>query len=133
MAMSGACKQTRSALTARGETPAAFGRRCIPADCVAPPSHIPDMLGRRALSSGRLAALGATLDLHHGLPGSLPSHGAADEPGITGYVLAPGGIPVSGGTVVSVSSIAPASTPIDRIGRFRVPVDRAGLYRVTVS
>ena|SRR5438876_26641 len=68
-----------------------------------------------------------------GLPGSLPSHGTADEPGITGYVLAPGGIPVSGGTVVSVSSIAPASTPIDRIGRFRVPVDRAGLYRVTVS
>src|SRR5437667_12173312 len=27
------------------------------------------MLGRRALSSGRLAALGATLDFHHGLPG----------------------------------------------------------------
>jgi hypothetical protein len=25
------------------------------------------MLGRRALSSGRLAALGATPDLHHGL------------------------------------------------------------------
>jgi hypothetical protein len=33
-------------LTARGETPAAFGRRCIPADCVAPPSNIPDILGR---------------------------------------------------------------------------------------
>jgi hypothetical protein len=29
--------------------------------------HIPDMLGRRALSSGRLAALGATPDFHHGL------------------------------------------------------------------
>src|SRR5436190_11378451 len=54
-------------LAARGETPAAFGRRCIPADCVAPPSNIPDILGRRALSSGRLAALGATLDFHHGL------------------------------------------------------------------
>src|SRR5437667_3966042 len=27
------------------------------------------MLGRRALSSGRIAALGATLDFHHGLPG----------------------------------------------------------------
>src|SRR5439155_14146611 len=52
---------------ARGENPAAFGRRCIPADCVAPPSHIPDMLGRRALSSGRLAALGATPDFHRGL------------------------------------------------------------------
>src|SRR6266540_2714553 len=57
------------ALAARGETPAAFGRRCIPADCVAPPSNIPDILGRRALSAGRLAALGATLDFHHGLLG----------------------------------------------------------------
>src|SRR6266542_1578999 len=55
------------ALAARGETPAAFGRRCIPADCVAPPSNIPDILGRRALSAGRLAALGATPDFHHGL------------------------------------------------------------------
>src|SRR6266487_978320 len=54
-------------LAARGETPAAFGRRCIPADCVPPPSNIPDILGRRALSPGRLAALGATLDFHHGL------------------------------------------------------------------
>src|SRR5436189_5662708 len=44
-------------LAARGETPAAFGRRCIPADCVAPPSHMADMLGRRALSAGRLAGL----------------------------------------------------------------------------
>ena len=54
-------------LAARDETPAAFGRRCIPADCVAPPSNIPDILGRRALSAGRLAALGATPDFHHGL------------------------------------------------------------------
>src|SRR5437870_11313654 len=54
-------------LAARGETPAAFGRRCLPADCVAPPSNIPDILGRRALSAGRLAALGATPDFHHGL------------------------------------------------------------------
>src|SRR5436309_11581586 len=66
---------------ARGESPAAFGRRCIPApphgaqsapwgpraDCVAPPSNIPDILSRRALSAGRLAGLGATLDFHHGL------------------------------------------------------------------
>src|SRR5207248_3128751 len=56
-----------SARAARGETPAAFGRRCIPADCVAPPSHMDDMLGRRALSAGRLAGLGATLASHHGL------------------------------------------------------------------
>src|SRR5437867_8951164 len=82
-------------LAARGETPAAFGRRCIPADCVAPPSNIPDIAPHRAQdarwgprsavvaplrrgphgadcapwggTSGRLAALGATLDFHHGL------------------------------------------------------------------
>src|SRR6266513_3682572 len=60
-------------LAARGETPAAFGRRCIPADCVAPPSNIPDILGRHALSAGRLAVLGATLDLHHGLLRSGPT------------------------------------------------------------
>jgi hypothetical protein len=82
-------------LTARGETPAAFGRRCIPADCVASPSNIPDIAPHRAQTarwgprsavvaplhrgphgadcapwggtSGRLAALGATLDFHHGL------------------------------------------------------------------
>jgi hypothetical protein len=61
-------------LAARGETPAAFGRRCIPADCVAPPSNIPDILGRRALSAGRLAALGATPDFHHGLLGGHGRH-----------------------------------------------------------
>jgi putative heme-binding domain-containing protein len=63
----GVCVVMLAALAARGETPAAFGRRCIPADCVAPPSNIPDILRRRALSSGRLAALGATPDFHHGL------------------------------------------------------------------
>src|SRR6266550_5045934 len=55
------------ALAARGETPAAFGRRCIPAGCVAPRSNTPGILARRALPSGRIAALGATLDFHHGL------------------------------------------------------------------
>src|SRR5205814_3493593 len=95
---------------ARGETPAAFGRRCIPAaphlaekravgapaaDCVAPPSNIPDIAPHRAQdarwgprsavvaplhrgphgadcapwggTSGHLAALGATPGFHHGL------------------------------------------------------------------
>src|SRR6185436_19539016 len=37
----------------------AFGRRCIASGGVAPPSHTPGMLGRRALPDGRLAALGA--------------------------------------------------------------------------
>src|SRR5206468_5916589 len=57
----------RARLTARGETPAAFGRRCIPAGCVAPRSNTPGILARRALPAGRIAALGATLDFHHGL------------------------------------------------------------------
>ncbi|PYQ92796.1 MAG: hypothetical protein DMF97_21150, partial [Acidobacteria bacterium] len=67
---------------ARGESLAAFDGRCIPAPphgaqsapwgpragCVAPRSHTPGMLGRRALPAGRLARLGATPDFHHGLP-----------------------------------------------------------------
>jgi hypothetical protein len=56
-------------LAARGATPTAFVRRCIPSGCVAPPSNIPDILGRRALPAGRIAGLGATSDLHHGLLG----------------------------------------------------------------
>src|SRR5712692_5207489 len=70
----------RNCLAARGATPSAFERRCIPSPpqrgcrvgdpgsgCVAPPSNIPDILGRRALPAGRVAALGATMELHHGL------------------------------------------------------------------
>ena len=56
-------------LTARGESPAAFGWRCIPADSVAPRSNISDILTRRALSSGCITSLSATLDFHHGLLG----------------------------------------------------------------
>src|SRR3954463_11066671 len=55
--------------SARGASLAAFGGRCIPAGGVAPPSNIPDILGRRALPPGRLPRLGATPDLHHGLLG----------------------------------------------------------------
>src|SRR5258706_9770905 len=67
------------------------------------------------------------------VPCTLVSQGAADEPGISGYVLAPGDVPVSGGTVVSASPGISASTPIDRSGRFRIPVERSGVFRVTVS
>src|SRR5436309_15977702 len=59
--------QADSGLPARGETPAALGRRCMPAGCVAPRSNTPGILARRALPAGRIAALGATLDFHHGL------------------------------------------------------------------
>ena len=54
-------------LTARRENLAAFDERCIPTGCVAPRSHTPGILGRRALPAGRLARLAATRDFHHGL------------------------------------------------------------------
>src|SRR5438876_2929317 len=84
-------------LAARGESPAAFGWRCIPAGCVAPRSNTPGIAPHRAQdarwgprsalvaplcrgphgadcapwvgTSGRIATLGATLDFHQGLPG----------------------------------------------------------------
>jgi hypothetical protein len=67
------------------------------------------------------------------VPVSLALQDTADQPGIYGYVLAPGDIPVSDGTVVYSSPAAPGSTAIDRSGRFRIPGDRAGLYRIAVS
>ena len=54
-------------LAAPGGSRPAFAGRCIPPDCVAPPSNTPGILGRRALSAGRIAPLGATADFHHGL------------------------------------------------------------------
>jgi hypothetical protein len=64
------CRVSHSAgLAARGATPSAFERRCIPSGRVAPPSNTPGMLGRRASPAGRIDALDATMDLHHGLLG----------------------------------------------------------------
>lgn len=50
---------------------AAFGQRCIPPGGVAPPSNIPDIVGRRALLSGRIGALGAAPRVRHGLLGGV--------------------------------------------------------------
>jgi hypothetical protein len=58
---------TPGVLVVRRVITAAFVRRCIPPGCVAPPSNTPGILGRRALPTGRIAALGATPDFHHGL------------------------------------------------------------------
>src|SRR5579862_5860929 len=70
----------RACLAARGESPAAFGERCIPPGCVAPRSNTPGILTRRALPSGRIAALDATPDFHHGLlVESILAEGAADR------------------------------------------------------
>jgi len=56
---------------ARGESPVAFARRCIPPGCVAPRSHTAGMFPRRALQASDAASLttglGATRDFHHGL------------------------------------------------------------------
>jgi ankyrin repeat protein len=53
----------------RGETGAAFERRCIPPGCVAPRSNISDTPGRRAMPAGRVAVPGATR-FHRGLLGA---------------------------------------------------------------
>ena len=53
------------------KVPAAFERRCIPPDCVAPRSNMPNILPRRALSGGHLAALGATRGFTTGCEGLL--------------------------------------------------------------
>ena len=54
-------------LAARGKSPPAFERRCIPPDCVARRSNMPDILAPRALPGGRIGALGATPYFCHGL------------------------------------------------------------------
>ena len=54
-------------LAARGESPAAFDRRCIPPACVAPRSNTAGIFLRRAVPDGRITSLGAMPDLHHGL------------------------------------------------------------------
>ena len=93
-------------LAARGESPAAFDRRCIPPGCVAPRSSTAGILPRRALPAryaprgaepraengcstdvfsgdGHITGLGATRDVHHGLLGTeagKKSEGATRDP-----------------------------------------------------
>ena len=57
----------QATLAARGENQSAFDERRILAACVAPSSNTGGILSRRALSTRRLARLGATPDFHHGL------------------------------------------------------------------
>ena len=67
--LGGRCPATAAPrpLAARGESPAAFDRRCIPSACVAPRSNTAAIFPRRALPDERITGLGATLDFHHGL------------------------------------------------------------------
>src|SRR5262252_5372531 len=52
-----------------------------------------------------------------------------EEVGVTGYVLAPDGTPVSVGTVSDTRTTA----SIDRTGRFRLVTPRSGLQQLLVS
>src|SRR6186713_1983437 len=72
-------RRSMSRLAARGASPAAFDGRCIPAGGVAPHSNTPGILNRRALPAGRLARLGATRDLHHGLLPPRPVRGGGSS------------------------------------------------------
>src|SRR5262249_28025878 len=55
------------------------------------------------------------------------------DPGVTGYVLAPDGTPVSGGTVIAQSGMISARAAIDSTGRFRVVPLRSGLQQFIVN
>jgi len=59
----------------------AFDRRCIPLPtpglaALLLPQILPDILGRRALRSGRIAGLGARRDLRHGCYGNGSARGS---------------------------------------------------------
>lgn len=56
-----------------------------------------------------------------------------EEPGVRGYVLAPDGTPVSGGTVVAQSGYVSTTASIDRMGRFRLVPTRSGPHQFLVS
>jgi hypothetical protein len=56
-----------------------------------------------------------------------------EEPGVSGYVLAPDGTAVSGGMVVAQSGFYSTTAPIDRTGRFRLSPTRPGLHQFLVS
>ncbi len=81
------------------KAPAAFERRCIPPGCVAPRSNMADMLPRRALPGGRLAALGAR------------GGSATDRQGI--LLLAHGGRDDWNREVLAVAARVDATRPVE--------------------
>src|SRR3954470_14867704 len=58
---------------------------------------------------------------------------AGQEPCVSGYVLAPDGTPVSGGTVVARSGSVTTTQSIDRAGRFRLVPARSGPHEFLVN
>src|SRR2546428_5362390 len=56
-----------------------------------------------------------------------------EEPGVSGYALAPDGTPVSGGTVAAQAGMVSTTASIDSTGRFRLVPMRSGSHQVLVS
>ena len=61
------------------------------------------------------------------------SQGSVEDPGVSGYVLAPDGAPVSGGMVIARFGMVSSSASIDSTGRFRVVPARSGVHQFVVS
>src|SRR5262249_40027600 len=64
--------------------------------------------------------------------GAQPPRGVV-EIGVSGYVLAPDGSPVSSGTVVAMAALGSTTTSIDGAGRFRLVPTRYGSHQFVVS
>ena len=73
-------------LAARGESPAAFNRRCIPPACVVHRSNTTGILPLLALAGRRSTGLGATRDFHHGLLGMVCFSTGTLEPAMSSNV-----------------------------------------------
>jgi hypothetical protein len=56
-----------------------------------------------------------------------------EEPSVSGYVLAPDGTPVSGGTVIAQSGSVSTTASIDSTGRFHLVLMRWGSHQLLVS
>ena len=61
-----------------------------------------------------------------------PTH-VAEDPGPSGYVLAPDGTPVSGGSVLIQSMGSRTAASIDETGRFHIVPNAPGLHQLVVS
>jgi carboxypeptidase family protein len=67
------------------------------------------------------------------VPATTGEQAAMEEPVVSGYVLAPDGTPVSGGTVFAQSGFVPVTASIDSAGRFRLVPMRSGSHQFLVS
>lgn len=75
----------------------------------------------------------AALFAQAGVPGSALDKSPSARPALSGYVLTPEWLPVSGGTVNVLSSLAQRVTTIESDGRFRIEALGPGTYDLRVS